>query len=68
MYQVVHSPPERPSNLGKISGSFEAVLAVAMAKDPRRRFPTALAFAKALIAARRNQPIELEPPENAWRA
>ena len=67
VYQVVHSPPERPSTFSRISESVEAVLAVAMAKDPRRRFPTALAFAKALIAARRNQPVELQPPENAWR-
>ncbi|CAN5540404.1 hypothetical protein BH11MYX1_BH11MYX1_30110 [soil metagenome] len=67
VYQVVHSPPERPSNFSRISVSVEAVLAVAMAKDPRRRFPSALAFAQALIAARRNKPMELAPPDNAWR-
>jgi hypothetical protein len=67
VYQVVHSPPERPSNFSRISVSVEAVLAIAMAKDPRRRFPSALLFAQALIAARRNTPMELAPPENAWR-
>ena len=66
-YQVVHSPPERPSNFCRISVSVEAVLAIAMAKDPRRRFPSALLFAQALIAARRNKPMDLAPPENAWR-
>jgi len=67
VYQVVHSPPERPSNFSRISVSVEEVLAVAMAKDPRRRFPSALSFAQALIAARRNKPMELEAPANAWR-
>jgi len=67
VYQVVHSPPERPSNFSRISVSVEEVLAVAMAKDPRRRFSSALSFAHALIAARRNKPMQLEAPDNAWR-
>ncbi len=67
VYQVVHSPPERPSNFSRISPAVEEVLAVAMAKDPRKRFTSALEFSKALIAARRNKPIELQVPENAWR-
>ncbi|MEP6862786.1 MAG: serine/threonine-protein kinase [Deltaproteobacteria bacterium] len=67
VYQVVHQPPQRPSQLGRVSIAVEDVLAVAMAKDPRRRFSSALAFAQAFIAARRNKPMDLDPPSDAWR-
>jgi serine/threonine protein kinase len=66
VYQVVHTPPIRPSMLGRISPSIEDALAVAMAKDPRRRFPSAMSFAQALIAARRGKALAIEVPENAW--
>jgi serine/threonine-protein kinase len=66
VYQVVHTPPIRPGVLGRVSSAVEDVLAVAMAKDPRRRFPSALSFAQAFIAARRGRPIAVEPPHNAW--
>jgi serine/threonine-protein kinase len=66
VYQIVHMPPVRPSALGRIAISIEDVLAVAMAKDPRRRFPSALSFAQAFIAARRGKPVELAVPERAW--
>ena len=66
VYQVVHAPPVRPSMLGRVSPPIEDVLAVAMAKDPRRRFPSALSFAQAFVAARRGKPLALEPPPNAW--
>ena len=66
VYQVVHTPPIRPGVLGRVSSAVEDVLAVAMAKDPRRRFPSALSFAQAFIAARRGRPIAIEPPHNAW--
>jgi len=66
VYQVVHTPPARPSLLGRISPSIDDVLAVAMAKDPRRRFPSAISFAQAFVAARRGKPVELEVPDNAW--
>ena len=66
VYQVVHAPPIRPGVLGRVSSAVEDVLAVAMAKDPRRRFPSALSFAQAFIAARRGRPIAIEPPHNAW--
>ena len=46
--------------------SVEDVLAVAMAKDPRRRFPSAMAFAQAFVGARRGHPVVLDPPANAW--
>jgi len=66
VYQVVHVPPVRPSTLGRVSISIEDVLAVAMAKDPRRRFPSALSFAQAFIAARRGKAVELAVPDRAW--
>jgi len=66
VYQVVHSPPLRPSMLGRVSSSIEDVLAVAMAKDPRKRFPSAISFAQAFIAARRGKPVVVEIPDNAW--
>jgi serine/threonine-protein kinase len=66
VYQVVHTGPVRPSLLGRVPASIEDVLAVAMAKDPKRRFPTAMAFAQAFVAARRGRPVVLDPPANAW--
>lgn len=66
VYQVVNTPPMRPGLLGKVSRSIEDVLAVAMAKDPRRRFPSAVSFAQAFIAARRGKPIAVDVPDNAW--
>src|SRR5262249_39248925 len=66
VYQVVHVPPVRPGVLGRVSRSVEDVLAIAMAKDPRRRFPSALTFVQAFIAARRNKPLVLDPPSDAW--
>jgi eukaryotic-like serine/threonine-protein kinase len=67
VYQVVHSPPVRPSALGRVSRSIEDVLAIAMAKDQRRRFASALSFAQALIAARRGKPVAAVAPEDAWQ-
>ena len=66
VYQVVHVPPPRPSLLGRLSTPVEDVLAVAMAKDPRKRFPSAVSFAQAFIAARRGQPSTLVAPPDAW--
>jgi serine/threonine-protein kinase len=66
VYQVVHAPPVRPGVLGKVSSQMEDVLAVAMAKDPRRRFASALSFSQAFAAARRGKPVALEVPPNAW--
>ncbi|HEY5951588.1 MAG TPA: serine/threonine-protein kinase [Kofleriaceae bacterium] len=66
VYQVVHTPPIRPSALGRVPVSIEDVLAVAMAKDPRRRFPSAMSFAQAFIAARRGRKVAIEIPDNAW--
>jgi serine/threonine-protein kinase len=67
VYQVVHAAPVRPSALGRVPRSIEDVLAIAMAKDQRRRFASALSFAQALIAARRGKPAAGQAPENAWQ-
>jgi serine/threonine-protein kinase len=66
VYQVVHTAPIRPSALGRVSLPLEEVLAVAMAKDPRRRFPSALSFAQAFVAARRGRPLAIDAPPGAW--
>ncbi|HEU0033243.1 MAG TPA: serine/threonine-protein kinase [Kofleriaceae bacterium] len=66
VYQVVHTAPVRPSLLGRVPPAIEDVLAVAMAKDARRRFPSAMSFAQAFIAARRGRPVAIDPPPNAW--
>jgi serine/threonine-protein kinase len=66
VYQVVHAPPARPSTFARVTLAIEDVLAVAMAKDPRRRFPSALSFAQAFVAARRGKPVPLSVPDTAW--
>ena len=66
VYQVVHVPPVRPSSLGRVSLAIEEVLAVAMAKDQRRRFPSAVSFAQAFVAARRGRPLVIDAPPGAW--
>ena len=66
VYQVVHVPPIRPSTLGRVSIAVENVLSIAMAKDPRKRFSSAISFTQAFVAARRGKPVALETPENAW--
>ncbi|MBA2538811.1 MAG: serine/threonine protein kinase [Deltaproteobacteria bacterium] len=66
VYQVVHVPPMRPSLLGRVPTAVEDVLAIAMAKDPRKRFPSAMSFAQAFIAARRGRLVPVDPPSSAW--
>ncbi|MDB4953558.1 MAG: serine/threonine protein kinase [Myxococcales bacterium] len=66
VYQVVHVPPARPGALGRVSRAIEDVLAVAMAKDPRRRFPSAMSFAQAFVLARRGRLVSVDVPLNAW--
>jgi hypothetical protein len=66
VYKVVHLPPQRPSAFARISPALEDVLAVGLAKDPERRFPSATAFAQAVAAARKGKRVELELPRNPW--
>jgi serine/threonine-protein kinase len=66
VYKVVHVAPVRPSTLGRVPEAVENVLAVGMAKDPRRRFTSAAQFARAFISARRGRQLELDVPTGAW--
>ncbi len=66
VYQVVHTPPMRPSLLGRMPRGIDDVLAVAMAKDPRRRFSSAMSFAQAFVTLRRARPLVLDAPLDAW--
>jgi hypothetical protein len=66
VYQVVHTPPVRPGLLGRVPSAVEDVLAIAMAKEPRRRFASAMLFVQAFVAARRGRPMVIDPPANAW--
>jgi serine/threonine-protein kinase len=66
VYQVVHVPPVRPSALGRGSTAVDDVLAIAMAKDPRRRFSSAVLFAQAFVAARRGRTPSIQIPDRAW--
>ena len=43
-----------------------AVLAVAMAKDPLCRFPSAISFAQAFSDARQARVMAIDIPRNAW--
>lgn len=65
--QIAHSPPARPSTISRVAPAIEDVLAIALAKDPRRRFPSARGFAQAFICARRGTPVPIEIPPDAWR-
>jgi serine/threonine-protein kinase len=67
VYQLVHAQPLRPRTFGRVALPIEHALAIAMAKDPRRRFSSAQAFAQAFVAARRGRLPDIEPPANAWR-
>jgi len=51
-YRVVHEAPVLPSAVpGSTCGTtFDSLLAVALAKDPKQRYPTAAAFKQALTA------------------
>jgi hypothetical protein len=51
LYKVLHTMPPRPSELVRVSGDVDLVLAVAMAKRPEDRFETALELAQALRLA-----------------
>jgi serine/threonine-protein kinase len=66
-YQIAHTPPPRPSTISQVAPVIEDVLAIALAKDPRRRFPSARGFAQAFICARRGTPVPIEIPPDAWR-
>jgi hypothetical protein len=49
-----------------VPAPLEDVLAIAMAKDPTRRFRSALEFAEAFVAARRGRKAAIDVPERPW--
>jgi len=51
MFRVVYEHPRRPSELAAVPADVDAVLAIALAKDPAARFDTADQLATALAAA-----------------
>ncbi len=51
LYAVAHDMPPRPSDIAHVPAAFDAVLAVAMAKDPALRFQEAPELADALRRA-----------------
>jgi serine/threonine-protein kinase len=51
LYKVVHTRPRRPTDLADLPPEIDLVLAIAMAKDPERRFATAGEFTAALAGA-----------------
>lgn len=66
IFQVIHSAPVRPGTLADIPRELEDVLAVAMAKDPQRRFQSAGEFVRRLAMAPGSRSVGLEPPSDAW--
>ena len=71
VHQVLHEEPRPPRSLNQhIPRDLETVCLKAMAKEPRRRYPTALQFAEELGRFLRHQPVRARPvgkPERLWR-
>jgi serine/threonine-protein kinase len=60
LFAVVQEMPVRPSHIAQVSPAIEAVLHIALAKEPDQRFATAAELAAAFSAAARGQlPAEL---------
>jgi serine/threonine-protein kinase len=66
VHKVVHQAPVRPGAVAQVSREVEDVLAVAMAKDPRRRFTSATELVEQLAAAVQGGKSKLPPPPDAW--
>jgi len=66
VHKVVHAAPVRPGALAQVSREIEDVLAIAMAKDPRRRFASATEFVEQLASAVEGRGPKPEPPPDAW--
>lgn len=61
---LIHDPP-RPAKIRKdVPKDLENVILMAMAKEPRARYETALAFAEDLEAVREFRPVQARP--EAW--
>ncbi len=55
LFAIAHSMPVRPSELISTKEEVDAVLAIGLAKDPKRRFESATAFAEAMQLATRGK-------------
>jgi hypothetical protein len=60
LYDVVHRMPPRPGSLVDLPPAIDAVLAIALAKSPDRRFGSAGELARALAEAAA-RPGRVEP-------
>ncbi len=65
IYSIATSMPARPSELAAVPEDVDAVLAIAMAKDPSDRFRSAHCFAKALEVALRGE-LDDATLDRAW--
>jgi serine/threonine-protein kinase len=66
VHKVVNVAPVRPGSVAQVPREIEDVLAVAMAKDPRRRFTSATELAEHLAGAIEGRKSKLAPPADAW--
>ncbi len=55
LFSIAHQMPPRPSDVLSVNPAFDAVLAVALAKQPEHRFESAAAFARAIRDAARGE-------------
>jgi len=63
IHQVLHTEPVPPRRLDpSVPVDLETICLKAMAKDPSRRYPTALAFAEDLRSHLRHEPISARRP------
>jgi serine/threonine-protein kinase len=66
IYAIATSMPSRPSDLVAVAEDVDAVMAIAMAKDPEDRFRSARCFVKALEVAVRGE-LDEWTAERAWQ-
>jgi len=53
LFNVVYGTPPKPSVLANLDPTIDIVLAIGMAKDPKKRFASGVEFARALEAAQK---------------
>jgi serine/threonine-protein kinase len=66
IFRVIRGAPVRPGALAHLPREVDDVLALAMAKDPRRRFTSAMEFVEHLVAAAEGRTLKLVTPVGAW--
>jgi serine/threonine-protein kinase len=55
LHSVVYDMPPKPSTIAELSPNYDALLAIAMAKDPGDRFANAAELAEAFVSAAGNE-------------